>query len=229
MKTSSVLFLSALAVIVAGMTSFNLLFKREAEKIDWSNPYQFYKPVPVQAIRAVVVTGSPYMEVLIQHSDKTEALVYPEDTARITCRQVADTLFITIAPDRYSIRPKEITAHSFPVRVLVRTPELRSIQGDRAHLFVQDFSLDSLTVGGSFTRMSLDHTDVTRLLNVDLRKESFMQFGGGKYGTLKLNVYDASGFDLQSADITGFEPAISDKTEVRLQGKTLKWLNWKRL
>ncbi len=229
MKTSRILFLSALIVIVAGMTSFNLLFKREAEKIDWSNPYQFYKPVPVQTIRAVVVTGAPYMEVLIQHSKQTEALVNPEDTTRIRCRQVADTLFITIAPDRYSIRPKEITAHSFPVRVLVRTPELRFVKGDRAHMFVQDFSLDSLTVDASFTRMSLDHTDVKTGLNVDLRKESFMQFGGGQYGKLKLNVYDASGFDLQSADITTFEPAISDKTEVRLSGNTLKWINWKRL
>ncbi|OIN60913.1 hypothetical protein [Arsenicibacter rosenii] len=229
MKTSSLLFLSALVVIVAGMTSFNLLFKREAEKIDWSNPYQFYKPVSVQTVRAVVVTGSPYMEVFIQHSKQTEALVYPEDTARITCRQVADTLFINIAPDRYSVRPKDITARSLPVRVLVRTPEIRLVKGDRAHIFVQDFTLDSLTVDASFTRMSLDHTDVKQLLTVDLRKESFMQFGGGQYGTLKLSVHDASGFDLQRADITRFEPAISDKTEVRLQGNTLKWLNWKRL
>ena len=230
MKTSVILFLLSIAVALTGMVSYNLLLKKEYDKIDWSNPYQFYKPQPIRAASHLVLNGNPNHEFLVEYSPTASLLVRPEDAYALRYHQTDDTLFIDYKPiERYTIKPKNMTSHSFPVRILLRLPDLKQIKASRAHLVVQNFNVDSLTVDTNFTRLTLFNVRVSNSATISLRKESYLEFGAGSYQQMGMRVYDASGFDLHDAQIKQFNPVISDQTEVRLSGQALKWLGWKRL
>lgn len=229
MKTSLLLFLVSIGIVVMGLVSYNVLLKKEYDKIDWSNPYQFYKPLPIRAVSYLVLNGNPYHEFLIEYHEKPAALVRPEDSSAVKYRQEGDTLFIDYKPlERYSVKPKLITARSLPTRIVVRLPTLKQIIATKGHLVVQNFDTDSLTLNMSFTRLTLFKVKVRQHAQILLQKESFAEFFDGPFNRMKLHVRDDSGFDLHDAKIIQFEPVISDKSEVRLSGQALKWLNWKR-
>ena len=229
MKTSLLLFVVSIAILVMGIVSYNVLLEKEYNKIDWSNPYQFYKQLPIQAANYLVLNGNPYHEFLIEYHEKPAAIVRPEDSSAVNYRQEGDTIFIDYKPhERYSVKPKMITARSLPTRIVVRLPTLKHITATNSHLVVQNFDTDSLTLNMSFTRLTLFKVKVRHHAQILLQKESFAEFFDGPFNRMKLHVRDASGFDLHDAKITQFEPVITDKAEVRLSGQALKWLNWKR-
>lgn len=227
MKTSHILLALITVVTLTGMVATDLIFKQQYDKIDWRNTYQDFEKRDIPNVRHWVVTGTPISEVIVlKTTNKSQALIAPDEVKFYRLHQKGDTAFVSFTPDYGGYRgsPKDDADHELRVQLVLKVPNVQSLTVENGRLTLSDLSTDSLKVSLVQSRLRTQNVAVSQKFTVNVAQNSFAILGPDQYNSLRAVVADSSGIQLNNSQVDTFTKTVSPEAEVQLKGQALKWL-----
>lgn len=147
MKTSHYLLIAAVLITLTGMVATDVLLAREYEKIDWSDPYQFFARRSLPAATHLVINGTGSREIFVETGQQAQALIAPADSSFFSFRMQHDTLHVSFNPDTADHeRPIRTVWNNPTTGLVVRLPAFVSVRGINTRLTIQDRTQPTLDV-----------------------------------------------------------------------------------
>ena len=149
MKVSHILLTILALVTLTGMLATDVLLKKQYNAIDWRNPYQHFEKRPLPTARHWVIDGAPNIEIVVLEStDKTQALIAPDFTKYFRTKQQGDTVFVTFTPDYmgYQLDPRQDASQKLGVRLVLRLSALQTLRIQNGRVTLSELKKDSLRV-----------------------------------------------------------------------------------
>ncbi|QJD79916.1 hypothetical protein [Spirosoma rhododendri] len=225
MKTSYYLLIAAILITLTGMVTTDVLLKREYEKIDWSNPYQFFARRPLPAAKHIVIEGTQSRDILVETGPQAQALVAPEDSLFFSFRMQHDTLHVSFNPDTADHqRPIQTVWNSRLTGLVLRLPAFVSVNGINTRLTIQDRTQPTLDVSLQNSVLFANKLTASPSLRLTETQNSFAILRSGSYKAVEVTVQDSSEIHLDGTRIDAFTSTLSDRAEVRLTGQANRWV-----
>lgn len=242
MKTSHYLLIAAILITLTGMVATDVLLKREYEKIDWSDPYQFFARRALPTARHVVITGTPSRDIIVEtgqvitvdmprqsaHNEPVrmaQALVAPEDSLFFRSHMQHDTLYISFDPDATIQGSPRVEAWADKrVGALIRLPAIQSLTAIDARVKLPQLTVPSLDVTLQNSYLNTFAIAVLGSFRLVERQNSLAELSGGNYKTVNVVVQDSSAVHLNNTQIDAFSPTLSERAEVQFKGKATRWV-----
>lgn len=242
MKTSHYLLIAAVLITLTGMVATDVLLTREYERIDWSDPYQFFARRNLPAATHVVISGTPNRDIVVEtgqvivvdvpgrsaHNEpvrQAQALVAPEDSLFFRSHIRHDTLYISFTPDTTSHDSPRLEAGvDKRVGVLLRLPVIQSLTAINARVKMPQLTIPSLDVTLQNSYLNPFAIAIPGSFRLVERQNSLAELSGGNYKTINVVVQDSSAVHLNNPQIDAFSPTLSDRAEVQLRGKATRWV-----
>lgn len=225
MKTSYVLLAVLLLVTLTSMVATNVLLKQQYEKIDWNNPYQMLDQQTLPPVSNLVIEGAPTVEIIIEQSNTTQALVDPKLAKFLRIRQQNDTAYVSFTPDYEGTRPPRSDA-DFQIGedLVLRLPNLQSLRVTNGRITLRKRTTNALSIDLQNTRLRTSGLIVNGPVTLITSRNSVAVLGADRYESLRAVVRDSSGIQLNNTQTNVFTPEVSPRAEVQLRGKALRWL-----
>ncbi|MBD2753521.1 hypothetical protein [Spirosoma validum] len=227
MKTSHILLSIITVITLTGMVATDVLLKQQYTKIDWGNPYQNFDRRALPIAKHLVIDATPTVEVIVEKSANSQALLSPEMARAYHMRQQGDTLFLSFKTDekgKYQ-SPRDNSWGKLGVGVVLRMPAIENLRVKDGCLTLQKLTAGPLTVSLQNTRLRTEKVDSKGDLELIESQNSFAMLGADHYQSLRITVQDSSGIQVNDSQIDTFAASVSPKAEVQLRGKSLKWLS----
>jgi hypothetical protein len=223
MKTSFKLLCLLAVVTLTGMLSVDGLLKQQYDRIDWSNPYQDFKPQPLPALRHLRISGTPGCVIHLQQSPKPQALLDPGLTGhRFATTQKGDTLTVLVETKDNGLDGPINTEWDFyrPALVL-NLPALSSLYVKNVRTKISGFETNQLSLTAHHARLMTEKLRVSSTLTVQTENGAFAILNADSCGILRATVRDSSGVNLADIRPGRFLHTVAPKGEIRVRGQQL--------
>lgn len=236
MKTSTILILSAIAVVFISLTAFNFNLKASFAEGNYKNRFYGLEFIPIKNINEIDVMNGNRTSFTIEQGDREGIWVAKGDREEITWKQIGDTLQIGLSAKNDESRSYVYLNN---MTVIVNKPNKISIHAGSNNNNEMQWNNGSITIKGlkqeqfdlhadNYTSVILTGSQLNQLKStigmkgpgasaLELAKDNVIQSADFK-------VEGESALKLNSPRIIKTNYQLSDQATVTLNGKALKTL-----
>lgn len=225
MKTSHILLAIITVITLTGMVATDVLLKQQYDRIDWSNPFQDFERRAVPKAQHWVINGFPGAEIIVEQRAKPQALVRPDLLELYRTQQRGDTVFVTFALDKdvQSNNPRG-QDYELSTGLVLHVPGLQSLRVRNGRLTLRKLTPVGLVVDLQKSRLRTGELSVAGPFTLTVRENSEAMLGADRYTSLRADVRDSSGIQLNNTQTDTFTTKLSPKAEIQLRGRATQWL-----
>lgn len=219
MKKSNLFIIALGLVLMCGMTTTNIILKKEYLKIDLTDVFKNYISVESRPYSVLDISGSNGYPIEIVYKETNDIKVLRSRIGHFKSTLENDTLFVQFTGSNIS---REQTAQSnTPAGIIIEKSALSSVIIRNTHnrLFgFSDLNLE-LTLKGS-SLMEINNCDLNTL-KIDMKHNSridFLEFN--TVDSLDIRMSDTSIVNLQKIDFSSINHSLADSITLVLSKET---------
>ncbi|MDX5419822.1 MAG: DUF2807 domain-containing protein [Hymenobacteraceae bacterium] len=228
MKTSNILLLTALLVLLFSMGAYNMALKSQYASGEYKNPLANFTLLDFTDFDEIDVKSANFISVKVETGDKPEVYLQNTENERIHVSQEGNRLIVEVTPESDG---KLSIARTGPYHIIIRTPNVTLVRTDAAYIFdgkinttpnqLQYANHSGLTVEGlsqDSLKLELDNGS-----NLVLRANEigYLQASAGHSPNSEPKLQLLSGNKVKQADIT-----ILNRGHLVMQNVAIPQLNY---
>lgn len=242
MKTSNILLLTALVVLLSALATYNIALKAEYKTEKYRDPYRNYIAMDFSGFEEIEVNAGDMLNVLIEPGDEHAVYLYKGNDDVVQIGQENKILQVNVSIDE---KQKGVRGWGSP-HLIIKTPSLKTVRANATHALngksvtnpkrltplnhlnttIKGFKQDSL-------RLELDNGVIVQLNNNTLKRLSAVAgtspesesklriLEGNNIQQANLDIRNRSHLALQGIAIPELQYNLSEQAQVELSGNAL--------
>lgn len=223
MKTSHILFLSALTVFLAYTLGINWLLKRDFDNVDKKDPYIGYSSHPLKPFKYVKLYGQGFALTEIR-TDKAPELKMIIEPHYLDWKVSNDTLAIYFKPEWKVNNGLHATSYEGRPSIYVFTPELAGVSSENVKARLMKVKTPHLDVHQKGSGMLVIRSEIGEF-QADIRNNGYLRFHALNAPlTAGITVADSSLFESDKDIFKHFDASLDSIAHLNVPGSVLKKL-----